>query len=224
MSTGLVLASNSPRRKQLLTIGGWSFRLQAVEVDESLRQEETPQEYVLRLAQEKAAAAALQVNPGEIVLSADTAVVDAGCILGKPRSPQDAVHMLQKLRGHTHQVLTALAVLRSPDGSPVTEICASDVPMRDYTDAEIETYVASGDPMDKAGAYAIQNQAFHPVLAMSGCFASVMGLPLCHLRRALARLEVENPLDVPIKCQSGLGYICDYYPQVVDPLPVLRQN
>ena len=216
LNNPLVLASNSPRRKELLALGGWSFRVQSADINESVHPAEPPQDYVLRLAKEKAAAVALEADSTEIVLAADTAVVDSGCILGKPNTQEHAVQMLRQLRGHTHQVVTALVVLRIRDSRMVTEICTSNVPMREYTDAEIEAYVVSGDPMDKAGAYAIQNNDFHPVPAMSGCFASVMGLPLCHLHRALGKLDQENLLDIPSKCQSALGYTCDYYPVVLN--------
>jgi septum formation protein len=219
LTVHLVLASNSPRRKELLKLGGWSFRIQAADVDESVPPGEKPQAYVLRLAQEKAFVAARGAHPPEIVLAADTAVVDGGQILGKPRHAEEAARMLRLLRGHTHQVFTGLAVLRVQDGRLVTEICVTDVPMRVYTEAEIASYVASGDPVDKAGAYAIQNRDFHPVLALSGCYASVMGLPLCHLSRALSKMGLETPVDIAFACQSALDYACDFYPQVIAPLP-----
>ncbi len=92
-----------------------------------------------------------------IILAADTAVVDGKTILGKPKDPAEAVEMLRSLRGHSHQVFTGLAVLRPGDGNLVTDLCVTDVPMRAYSDDEIDAYVASGDPLDKAGAYAIQN-------------------------------------------------------------------
>ena len=217
MTANLVLASNSPRRRELLTLGGWSFHVKAADVDESVRPGEAAEDYVLRLAQEKAGAimsTQLEDGSANIVLAADTAVVDSGSIFGKPRHSQEAIQMLRQLRGHTHQVVTALAALRVHDNRMVTEICVTDVPMRAYSDTEIETYVASQDPMDKAGAYAIQNRSFRPVLALRGCYASVMGLPLCHLHRALNQLGAPSPVDLPSVCQAGLDYECDYYPQV----------
>jgi predicted house-cleaning NTP pyrophosphatase (Maf/HAM1 superfamily) len=117
--------------------------------------------------------------------------------------------MLRRLRGRTHQVMTGLAVLLQ--GAPermVTDLCVTDVPMRAYREAEIEAYVASRDPLDKAGAYAIQNPDFHPVEKLRGCYASVMGLPLCHVVRSLRRLGVEPPSDVPARCQDALAYRC----------------
>ena len=94
------------------------------------------------------------------------------------------------------------------DGNLVTDLCVTDVPMRNYSDEEIDAYVASGDPLDKAGAYAIQHPGFQPVETMSGCYASVMGLPLCHLTRTLRRLEIPPPVDISAECQASLNYKC----------------
>ena len=116
--------------------------------------------------------------------------------------------MLRQLRGRTHQVYTALAVLRSKDGRLLTDRCITDVPMRRYTDAEMEAYVNSGDPLDKAGAYAIQHPKFHPAEKLTGCYASVMGLPLCHLTRTLRPLDIAPKTDISAECQSSLNYTC----------------
>jgi predicted house-cleaning NTP pyrophosphatase (Maf/HAM1 superfamily) len=105
-------------------------------------------------------------------------------------------------------VYTALAVLRMNDECLVTDLCVTDVPMRNYGDEELETYVLTGDPLDKAGAYAIQHPGFHPVENMKGCYASVMGLPLCHLIRVLRKLDIALGTDVPAACQSLLQYPC----------------
>ncbi len=119
--------------------------------------------------------------------------------------------MLRSLRGHTHQVLTALSILPAGETAPLVDLCATDVPMRDYSDDEINTYVATGDPFDKAGAYAIQHAGFHPADQLRGCFANVMGLPLCHLARDLSSLGVLSAKDIPKACQSALGYVCPVY-------------
>ena len=123
--------------------------------------------------------------------------------------------MLQRLRGHRHQVYTAIALLRLADQKLVTDLCSTPVPMRSYSDAEIEAYVTSGDPLDKAGAYAIQHPGFHPVEALAGCYASVMGLPLCHLVRSLRRLGITPPGDVPVACQTSLNYVCPVYQTIL---------
>jgi septum formation protein len=99
-------------------------------------------------------------------------------------------------------------LLRPSDGVLVTDLCVTEVPMRAYGDDEIDAYVATGDPFDKAGAYAIQNPGFHPVDALRGCYASVMGLPLCHLTRSLRKLDLAPGTDIARECQSALGYAC----------------
>ena len=204
----LVLASNSSRRRELLKLGGWTFDSRPADLDESQQPGEAPEAYVLRLAESKARACKNSAPAETIILAADTAVVDGKTILGKPKDAAEAARMLQSLSGHTHQVLTGIAVLRVADGSLVSDLCCTDVPMRAYRDEEIEAYVASGDPLDKAGAYAIQNPAFHPVERMSGCYASVMGLPLCHLTRSLRRFGVTPKTDIAAQCQQALGYAC----------------
>jgi septum formation protein len=145
---------------------------------------------------------------GQVIVAADTAVVVDDSLLGKPQDVAAAVQMLRRLRGRSHQVYTGLAVVKMPDGDPLTDLCITDVPMRTYSDEEIDAYVASGDPLDKAGAYAIQHPAFHPVEKLAGCYASVMGLPLCHLVRTLHKLDVLPRSDVPARCQSALHYTC----------------
>ena len=205
----LVLASNSPRRKELLRLSGWEFEVRPADVDESQLPGETASEYVLRLAESKARQAARRFPEKALILAADTTVVVDGDVLGKPRSSAHAVEMLRRLRGRTHQVMTGLAALRQ--GAPermVTDLCVTQVPMRPYREEEITAYVASRDPLDKAGAYAIQNPAFHPVEGLGGCYASVMGLPLCHVVRSLRSLGVEPPSDVPARCQEALHYHC----------------
>jgi septum formation protein len=204
----LVLASASPRRRQLLGLGNWVFTVVVSDVDESQRAGESPKEYVLRLAKEKALAVAEQIDPHRIVIAADTAVIDGTQILGKPRDTEDAERMLRQLRGRTHQVYTGLAVLRVRDGKMLVELCVTDVPMRSYSNEEISAYVRSGDPMDKAGAYAIQHPQFQPVESMHGCYASVMGLPMCHVLRTLQKFDMQPDADVPAACQSLLNYEC----------------
>ena len=204
----LLLASNSPRRKQLLALGNWDFNIVVSDVDESQLADETPKDYVLRLAQAKALAVVEKAHLENIIIGSDTAVVDGNEILGKPKDEMDAVRMLKQLRGHTHQVFTGVAVYRMDGESMLTELCVTDVPMRNYSDAEIQAYVKTGDPLDKAGAYAIQHPDFQPVESMSGCYASVMGLPMCHVLRTLKKLDVYAMADVPLGCQTLLNYQC----------------
>jgi septum formation protein len=210
----LILASNSPRRRQLIRLTGWDFVVSIADVDESPRENESPADYVLRLATTKARA--INAKTDDIILAADTTVVDGSEILGKPQDDAEAVAMLTRLRGRTHQVYTGIALLRGGDDSLQTDLCVTDVPMRDYSDEEIRAYVASGDPFDKAGAYAIQHPEFSPVINMSGCYASVMGLPLCHVVRLMRRMGVEPNSDVPVNCQKLLEYECPVFDSILN--------
>lgn len=204
----LILASNSPRRRQLFALGNWKFDVIVSDVDETQLAGETPKEYVLRLAVAKALAVAKNAGAKAIIIGSDTAVIDGGEILGKPIDEADAERMLKQLRGRTHQVFTGLALHRMSDGKTLTELCITDVPMRNYSDDEIAAYIQTGDPLDKAGAYAIQHPDFQPVESMRGCYASVMGLPMCHLARALKKLDIHPLADVPMACQKLLKYEC----------------
>ena len=204
----LVLASNSPRRRQLLSLCNWDFIVNVADIDETQLAGETPKEYVLRLAQEKALAVKDKVSVESIIIGSDTTVVVDDAILGKPVDAQEAEKMLKQLRGRTHQVYTGIALYRARDGKMLTELSITDVPMRDYSDDEIRAYIATGDPMDKAGAYAIQHPDFQPVHSMQGCYAGVMGLSMCHVLRALRKFEIFPAADVPAACQSLLNYHC----------------
>jgi septum formation protein len=205
----LVLASNSPRRKTLLGLGRLPFEIAPADINEDVLPGEDPQTYVLRLADEKARAAATPYRGQDVVIiAADTTVAHEGRILAKPLDADEARDMLLELRGKEHIALTGLCVLRTKDGAHLTELAVTLVPMRNYSDAEIEAYIASGDPLDKAGAYAIQHAGFHPVAEMRGCFANVAGLPLCHLKRVLAKWEIHLTGDLPTACQAYLNYDC----------------
>jgi MAF protein len=222
--TTLILASNSPRRRQLLVLGGWSFKVLVADVDESQLPDEMPGDYVQRLASMKARKSAESVGTNSVIVAADTAVVDDDDILGKPVNEAGAVRMLKRLRGHTHQVYTGLALLRTGDGhslrqaqdSALTDLTVTDVPMREYSDEEIDAYVKTGDPLDKAGAYAIQHPRFQPVENLEGCFASVMGLPLCRLTYLLEQFGIAPDTSVGIHCQAELQYDCLISSAVLD--------
>jgi MAF protein len=144
-------------------------------------------------------------------VAADTTVVDGGQILGKPVDALDAESMLRRLRGREHQVFTALAVIRCSDKSLASDWCVTDVPMRAYSDEEMHAYIATGDPLDKAGAYAIQHPDFKPVTGLKGCFANVMGLPMCHLVRTLAKMGIQTDKNIPQACQAELQYDCSFF-------------
>ncbi len=218
----LILASASPRRRELLGLIGLPFVARPAGIDETPRDGERPGDYVRRVAREKA-----KENPNfqlpnpkkkngrELIVAADTAVVIDGEILGKPRDEEEAAAMLRKLRGRTHEVLSAIAVFDLGDGQLREEFCRSEVTMRDYSDDEIADYAASGDPLDKAGAYAIQHNEFRPVEEFAHCYASVVGLPLCHFTRILRSMGLEPPADVPAACQSFNEYECPVYAQIL---------
>ena len=212
------LASNSPRRRQLLAWTGWPFEVNPVDVDESRRTGESPLAYVGRVALDKAQALSGRLPQGSqgIVLAADTIVVDGEAILGKPSGPDEARRMLHQLRAHQHQVYTAISLFPLDGSKVVNDLCATDAPMRAYSDQEVEQYIASGDPLDKAGAYAIQHPGFHPVENLAGCYAGVMGLPLCHVVRSMARLGVRPSLDVAQACQSALHYACPVFHKILE--------
>lgn len=204
----LVLASRSPRRRELLALTGLPFRIAAADTDEQRRPDERPADYARRLSREKAAAVRRTLDGPALILAADTIVVDGGDVLEKPRDPDEAAAMLRRLRGRVHYVITGVTLLDASTGRCVTQVARSPVPMRDYTDAEIAAYIESGDPFDKAGAYGIQHDGFHPAAGFVHCFANVMGLPLCHLTRMSRALGVEPPADVPAACQRALAYDC----------------
>lgn len=178
-----VLASGSPRRKQLLEMLGFEFRVIAPQVDETRREGEPPERYVVRLAREKASAVAASA-PGELVLAADTTVTLDGAVFEKPRAPREAEEFLRRLSGRTHQVMTAVAVAQGERLDHALDVTA--VTFRKLTNQMIADYVATGEAMDKAGGYATQGMGAALVARIEGDFFSVMGLPL---RLALELLE-----------------------------------
>ncbi|PYP33648.1 MAG: hypothetical protein DMD47_00960 [Gemmatimonadetes bacterium] len=180
----LILASGSPRRRELLEMLGLPFGVIVPAVDETRKTSELPDRYVVRVARDKALAVARQ-EPGAVVLAADTAVVlRAEEVFGKPRSPEEAVAMLQRLEGRTHQVMSAVAVAQGERVEHAIDI--TDVTFRTLPQRMIEDYVATGEALDKAGAYAVQGRGAALVEGIRGDFFGVMGLPL---RLALELLE-----------------------------------
>src|SRR5215207_2751632 len=189
MQRPLVLASGSPRRRELLARLGVRFTIRAADIDETPRPGEAPDVYVLRLAEEKARAAA---RSGELVLAADTTVVVDGEILGKPVDDADAARMLRLLAGREHEVLTGVAVVDMADRAEpermVSAVERTAVRMAPLSPEEIEWYVATGEPRDKAGAYAIQELGSLFVTGVAGNQSNVVGLPVPVVYRLL--LEV----------------------------------
>ena len=179
----LILASTSPRRAELLKIANLAFTVLRPDADEKLHAHETPVEYAVRTAREKAES--LQAAPGTVILGADTVVAAEGRILGKPVDAADAKAMLRLLSGKMHEVITGVC-LRSPEKT-VCFHTATAVLFRELSEEEIAAYVATGDPLDKAGAYAIQNGAAGMVRRIDGSYSNVVGLPLCEVIEALEK-------------------------------------
>jgi septum formation protein len=181
----LVLASSSPRRADLLRAAGFTFETLPVHLDEQIAPGEAPEAYVARLAEAKAAEAARQC-PDAVVLGADTAVVIGGQVLGKPADKADAGRMLRLLSGRTHDVLTGVCVRVGP--RHLVHVEPGRVRMAHLTDAEIAWYVGTGEPMDKAGAYAIQGRASRFIEGIDGSYSNVVGLPIAAVWRLMKQL------------------------------------
>jgi MAF protein len=192
----LILASGSPRRRDLLGLLGLPFTVQPSEVDEGNHADETAAAMVSRLSQAKAQALLAQTRSG-LIIAADTTVCLDGEVLGKPTDPDDAVNMLRRLRARAHIVFSSVTLMDAQTGWMRSELAESQVWMRSYSDEEIAAYVASGDPLDKAGSYAIQYADFRPVACIVGCYANVMGFPLCHLYCMLRETHLA-PVEVPV--------------------------
>ncbi len=187
----ILLASASPRRRELLKWLDIEFESISTNTDEARVANESAPVMVERLSRLKALAAHQQF-PDALIVAADTDVELDGNILGKPRDADDARAMLNALRNRAHNVFTGLTL--ADNDARETELVHSRVLMRDYSDAEMDAYIASGDPFDKAAGYAVQHEGFRPVARVEGCFANVMGLPLCRLYHALARhVEMAEP-------------------------------
>jgi septum formation protein len=187
----LILASASARRAEILRDAGISFEALPTDVDESPRAGETVEAMVLRLAEAKARAAIARLkslHETAIVIGADTVVDLDGEVLGKPGSARVAGEMLRKLSGKTHRVVTGLVVIRVPDGLARLELETTEVRFAVLTAEEIDRYAATGEPLDKAGAYAIQGIAGRYVERIEGCYFNVVGLPLARLYRILQEL------------------------------------
>ena len=206
ISPDVVLASASPRRRELLLALGLDFESASSSADEVIESSDQPATVAERLALAKARAVAAS-HSDKAVIGADTIVVLDGVVLGKPRDEAEAADMLRRLRGRQHDVITAVAVVRN--GRAIVDHVSTKVTMRPYADGEIAAYVASGDPMDKAGAYAVQDAVFAPVAGYDGCYLNIVGLPLCLLARLMRQVGVEvNPRpewSLPCQCASCEG-------------------
>lgn len=205
----IILASGSPRRRELMALLGVEVEIAKPDVDESQQPDEAPFDFVQRLGREKAEAVIAQGRAG-IIVAADTIVVaPGGNVMGKPKDEADAHAMLTTLQGTTHKVLTGVTLINSTTGKVISDVCESKVRLREMSSAEIDSYIATGDPMDKAAAYAIQNREVAPVEQVVGCPANVMGLPMCHVVRSLRRHGEAMPQSAAHECQITYGgYYC----------------
>jgi septum formation protein len=185
----LILASSSPRRQQLLKNAGIIFVVRPPFLDESERPGETAEEYVRRLAQEKACNVARSLAAGSLVLGADTVVEIDGQMLGKPRDTAEAERMLRLLSGREHRVMTGICVVRAPDRVEAIDHETTRVTFSALENREIHAYAASTEPYDKAGGYAIQGLASKFVVRVDGCFFNVVGLPVPKVYQVLKSIS-----------------------------------
>ena len=177
----LILASQSPRRKELLGLMGHPFTVRVADIDETMDPKKAPYDEVARVSRLKALA--VERVDSDLVVAADTIVVVGNAVLGKPKDEEDAFRMLKSLSGRDHQVMTGMTVVRGEEAVTVTEV--TDIHFRELSDAEIRAYIATGEPMDKAGAYGIQGGAALFATHLDGDYYNVMGLPVCRLSMIL---------------------------------------
>ncbi len=190
MKKNIILASTSPRRRELLRRIGLRFTIDPADVDERARPGESPETYAVRVATDKASVAANRAGAG-IVIAADTIVVFDNEILGKPVDARDAEHMLTMLSGKIHRVITGLAVMDAATGKLLTGTSVTKVWFRDLSADEMASYVASGEPLDKAGAYGIQEKGALFISRIEGCYFNVVGLPLSLLGEMLREFGID---------------------------------
>jgi septum formation protein len=186
LNVKIILASGSPRRAEILGFVGWEFEKHTADIDESVKENETPENYVQRLACEKASAVAVNFAD-KIVLGADTIVLLDGEIIGKPKDLEDARKMLKKLSGKWHEVLTGVALVKNEEAE--VDLQRTRVKFAEISDAEIEFLVEKGEPLDKAGAYAVQAQAALFIEKIEGDYWNVVGLPINLVYRLAAKFE-----------------------------------
>ncbi len=208
----VVLASASPRRRELLAVAGLNFQVIPANVDESVIPGESAQEMVRRLSRVKAQTIADTLESGYVV-GADSTVVFENRPVGKPVDSADAARMLRMLSGTNHQVSTGVTVIDVATGQSLTDCMTGDIALRELADDEIQTSVATGSPLDKAGAYAIQDEDLKPGELVGGCFTNVVGLPVCRVRQMLAELGCPLPPDWAVPAQPRCKTDCPFREQ-----------
>ncbi len=214
----LILASGSPRRQQFLRELGLAYQVVVADIDETPYADEAPIALAHRLAEAKAEAVAARLpKEAVLIIAADTVVALGNQLLGKPLDDADAVQMLQTLRNRPHHVHSSVCVLDRRSGARLTRVNSTAVQMRDYSDAELAAYVATGDPRDKAGGYAIQHPEFAPVCALDGCISGVIGLPLRDMGDLLAAFGVTVAASVAAVCERQTAFHCCQRPATTQP-------
>ena len=212
----IILASASPRRQLMLSWIIPEFESISADIDETPLPGELPQPYCQRMALKKVLHCSNIVPEGGFVIGSDTTVTINNQILGKPADENQAIEMLSMLNKKEHLVYTAVAIGNRKRGklSIQQTICETTVRFRDLGYDEIRDYVESGDPMGKAGAYAIQNHEFHPVETFRGCYASVVGFPLCHVGSILHRFGYDTFPQIRSACMAGTKIYCSHIPAI----------
>ncbi len=213
-----ILASQSPRRRELIGLCGYPFDTMAADVDENSVSDPDPVLDCIQTARLKAEAILNRIDlPRQeraIIIAADTIVALDGQILGKPRDATDARQMLTTLRGRTHDVHTGVMIIDVDSGQEVLGSHTAVVIMRRYTDQEMSAYIATGDPLDKAGAYAIQHAIFKPVEHLNGCYLGVMGLSICHLLQLLRQIDLPFQAELASLDTAHQHYECPLYDNI----------
>ncbi len=215
-----ILASQSPRRQSLIKLLGYPFSVMVADVDEASITDPDPAVNVVKTAVLKAHTIAQKTSvTDKIIIAADTTVALDGHMLNKPHDAIEAISMLQSLRNRAHEVHTGLVLIDLRTGQQVAGVTTAVVTMRNYTDEEIAAYVASGDPMDKAGSYAIQHPIFKPVSQLDGCYTAVVGLSVCDLILTLDELGVPRLADLTTvhhaHQMADLDFPCPIYKRVM---------
>ena len=187
----LILASASPRRKELLENLGYVFQTIPADIDETISDTKSPEDIVKELALQKATYVANSVNYPAIIIGSDTIVVVDNTILGKPENNEDAYNMLKMLSGRAHQVISGIAIIDNKSNKNIVDSVSSDVYFRTLSIEEITSYVKTGEPMDKAGAYAIQGLASTFIEKINGCYNNIVGLPIFKVTQALKEFDLD---------------------------------
>lgn len=200
----IILASGSPRRKELLTSLGLPFQVITSGASEDIDLSLPPEEIVKQLGEIKAQAVAKNLKEDALIIGSDTTISFEGKILGKPKDKEEARSILSMLKNNIHQVFSGIAIVDNQTQKVVSGFVATNIKMKNYSDNEMDKYISSGEPMDKAGSYAIQGEGGKLVEEIDGCYNNVVGFPLCKLTELLAHFDIViSKKECPCKLPSG---------------------